>query len=137
MEPPRRPRVLIVDAEPQVVQCLRRLVRRHFEVETATTPEEALAKLVSFDPHAVIAEQRLMRMSGRELLRRVRSQRPDTLRVMMSGWCDPSETWGRDRTANRYLAKPFETEDLLTAIHELLAERARETADAVGAPRSA
>jgi DNA-binding response OmpR family regulator len=122
-----RPRVLIVDGEPEVVNCLRRLVRRQFEVETATSPEEALDKLERFDPDVVISESRMMRMSGRELLRRVRNRRPETLRVMMSGWVDPSDTWGDDRTANRYLNKPFETGDLLTAIRELLNERARKT----------
>lgn len=128
--PTSRPRVLIVDAEPEVVRCLGRLIRRHFDVDVATTPEEALDKLERFDPHVVISEYRMMRMSGRELLRRVRATRPDIARVMMSGWVDPAAAinTGNDRTANRYLAKPFDSDDLLAAIHELLAERARQAA---------
>ena len=121
-----RPRVLIVDGESRVVDCLRRLIRRQFEVDVATTTEEALRKLEQFDPDVVISESRMLRMSGRDLLRKVREQRPDTLRVMMSGWLDPSDTWGRDRTANHFMVKPFDAADLLAAIHDLLAERAAE-----------
>jgi len=120
------PRVLIVDREPAVVNSLRRLIRREFEVDVATSVEAALEKLEQFDPDVVISESRMLRMSGRDLLREVRHQRPQTLRLLMSGWIEPweqAETSG-DRTVNRWMAKPFASTDLLAAIHELLAERA-------------
>lgn len=128
MEPPGRPRVLIVDDEPQVVNCLRRLIRRYYEVDVALSGEEALEKLEQFDPHVVISDYRMAKMSGRELLRQVRTRRPSAVRVLISGWAEPSaiETTVSERTANRYLAKPFESSDLLTAIRELLEERAQE-----------
>ncbi len=120
------PRVLIVDGEPAVVNSLRRLIRREFEVDVATSVEAALEKLEQFDPDVVISESRMLRMSGRDLLRRVRQERPQTLRLLMSGWLEPWEHAESqpDRTVNRCMAKPFESNDLLAAIHELLADRA-------------
>jgi CheY-like chemotaxis protein len=126
----QRTRVLVVDDEPEVTQCLRRLLRRHFEVEVATSGEEALEKLEGFDPHVVISDYRMAKMSGRDLLRQVRTRQPDALRVLMSGWAEPSaiETSVRDRTANRVLNKPFPPDDLVSAIREFIAERAAQAA---------
>lgn len=125
MESSQRARILVVDDEPEVAQCLRRLLRRHFEVEVATSGEEALEKLAGFVPDVVISDYRMAKMSGRELLRQVRERRPEALRVLMSGWAEPSaiETSVRDRTANRVLAKPFPPDDLIAAIREFLACR--------------
>jgi FixJ family two-component response regulator len=66
-------------------------------------------------------------MSGRDLLRQVRERRPDALRVLMSGWADPGaiDTSVKDGTANRFLAKPFESAVLLATLRELLDARAR------------
>jgi DNA-binding NtrC family response regulator len=130
MDPVQRARILVVDDEPEVTNCLRRLLRRHFEVEVATSGEEALEKLERFDPDVVISDYRMAKMSGRDLLRQVRERQPDALRVLMSGWAEPQaiESSVRDRTANRVLAKPFPPDDLVSAIREFLEERARGTA---------
>jgi CheY-like chemotaxis protein len=127
MDSVQRARILVVDDEPEVTNCLRRLLRRHFEVEVATSGEEALEKLERFDPDVVISDYRMAKMSGRDLLRQVRERQPDALRVLMSGWAEPQaiESSVRDRTANRVLAKPFPPDDLVSAIREFLAERAR------------
>src|ERR1041384_4851039 len=126
----QRARVLVVDDEPEVTQCLRRLLRRHFDVEVATSGEEALEKLEGFDPDVVISDYRMARMSGRDLLRQVRTRQPDALRVLMSGWAEPAaiETSVRDRTANRVLNKPFPPDDLVSALREFLPERAAQPA---------
>lgn len=110
-----------------MVACLKRLIRRQFDVDGATSGEEALERLERFDPDVVISEGRMARMSGRELLRQVRERRPESLRMLMSGWVEPSEiaAVAPDRTANCHLAKPFAADDLLSTIRELLEERAR------------
>ncbi|TMQ11410.1 MAG: response regulator [Deltaproteobacteria bacterium] len=66
-----RDRVLIVDDEVEVVNCLRRLLRRYFQIEVATSGEEALEKLDGFGPDIVISDFRMATMSGHDLLRRV------------------------------------------------------------------
>jgi DNA-binding response OmpR family regulator len=120
-----RPRVLIVDDEPRAAKSLERLVRRHFDVDVATSGEEALEKLECFDPDVVVTDCRMAKLSGPELLRLVRKRCPEALRVLMSAWAelDVVETAIRDNTANHYLAKPFPPGDLLTAIRNLLDER--------------
>jgi len=120
-----RPRVLIVDDEPRAAQSLERLVRRYFDVDVATSGEEALEKLERFDPDVVITDCRMAKLSGTDLLRLVRKRCPAALRMLMSAWAelDVVETAIRDNTANRYLAKPFAASDLLGTIRDLLDER--------------
>jgi DNA-binding response OmpR family regulator len=54
----RRPKVLIVDDEPEVAKALRRmLTRRGFDVETVTSAAEALERLEPLTPDIVISGQ--------------------------------------------------------------------------------
>jgi DNA-binding NtrC family response regulator len=127
MAPPHRDRVLIVDDEVEVANCLRRLLRRHFQVEIACSGEEALQRLERFDADVVVSDFRMAEMSGRELLCRVHERRPDAIRVLMSGWADPMavDSSVHDGTANRFLFKPFATDDLRAAIQDLLDQRSK------------
>jgi two-component system response regulator AtoC len=63
------PRVLIVDDEENIRLVLRTLLRKHgYEVETASSGEDALARYDSIAPDFVITDVRMSGMSGIELV---------------------------------------------------------------------
>ncbi len=67
------PRVLVVDDEPNARELLAEfLMGKGYEVLTASEGEEALRKVKEDRPHLILLDVRLPKMSGLEVLRRVR-----------------------------------------------------------------
>ena len=120
-------RVLAVDDPPDILLLVELTLRRAgFEVETAAHPGrvESLLDRYAFD--AVILDLSLPEISGLELLRRLRdSPRHRDLPVMILS--AHGETADRVRGlregANDYLTKPFEPEELLLRLRNMVADR--------------
>ena len=86
-------RVLFVDDEPNVLDSIRRQLRKSCEILTATSGAEALALLKDTGPVAlVISDMRMPGMSGAELLAKIRDLYPDTVRMILSGQADLDST---------------------------------------------
>jgi response regulator RpfG family c-di-GMP phosphodiesterase len=83
----RRPVVLLVDDEPRILSALHRTLRREgYELLTAETTQEAL-RLVDAGPvDCVLSDHKMPGMTGLELLERVASRRPETRRMLITGW---------------------------------------------------
>ncbi|HZI08955.1 MAG TPA: response regulator [Myxococcus sp.] len=119
-------RILIVDDEVQVLESLRRLLRREgFDIEVALSGEEALRKLGTFAADIVISDFRMRGMNGAELLGQVMAQAPDTVRVLLSGQADlqpgslPSSTTG---IISHFLTKPWDNQHFLSEVRNLLGQ---------------
>ena len=114
-----KPRVLCVDDEPMVLDGLKINLRAAFEVVTAASGEEALARLGKDGPFAVIvSDMRMPRMSGSELLARARAACPDTVRILLTG---QTEFGTAIQAVNegqvfRFLTKPCPSDALKAAI---------------------
>jgi len=81
-----RPRVLIVDDEPRVLESLRMNLGRAFLIETTTEPAEALRLLKRHQFAVIISDLKMPQMSGVELLNHARSIAPRTSRVLLTGF---------------------------------------------------
>lgn len=118
-------RVLVVDDEPEITKALRRLLKTTYEVETATSPEEALAKLATFQPDVVISDFRMPGMTGAELLAEVKRRLPLTLRLILSGFADLDSVLDSVNQGEvcRFLNKPWDSDELLALLARLLNDR--------------
>lgn len=66
-------KVLVVDDEPEAVELLVEfLSSKGYEVLTATSGEEALRRVKEDRPHLVLLDIRMPKMSGLDVLRRIR-----------------------------------------------------------------
>jgi len=66
-------KVLVVDDEPEAVELLVEfLSSKGYEVLTATSGEEALRRVREDRPHLVLLDIRMPKMSGLEVLQRIR-----------------------------------------------------------------
>ena len=102
-------RVLFVDDEPNVLDSIRRQLRKSCEILTATSGVEALALLKDTGPVAlVISDMRMPGMSGAELLAKIRDLYPDTVRMILSGQADLESTISAVNEGHvfRFLTKP-------------------------------
>ena len=113
--------LLLVDDESSVLSALKRVLRRlNYRVLTAGGGEEALDVLARNEVGVILTDQRMPGMSGIELLARVRRMHPRTVRMVLSGYTDiDSLTEAINRgELYRFLAKPWEEEDLVAAIRD-------------------
>jgi CheY-like chemotaxis protein len=133
METRELPRILCVDDEARILDALSLNLRRDYQVYTATSGIEGLAKLREVKGLAVVvSDMRMPGMDGAAFLQQVMALFPDTARILLTG--EP----GRDVAVNainqgqifRFLTKPCPPDQLRAAIdagihhHQLLcAER--------------
>lgn|SRR5512135_1871189 len=124
-------RILVVDDDDAIRHLIAlNLELEGFEVHTAVDGPECLRRVGEVDPHVVTLDVMMPRMDGWEVAARLRSN-PATRHVkilMLTARAqDADRRRGSDLGVDLYLTKPFEPDDLVSAVRELAA--------AVRAPR--
>ena len=112
-------RVLFVDDEPNVLDSIRRQLRKSVDIHTAASGDEALRLLQELGPVAlVVSDMRMPGMTGAELLARVRDLYPDTVRMILSGQADLESTISAVNEGHifRFLTKPCGEDSLQNAV---------------------
>ena len=121
---PERTTVLLVDDEENILKALSRLLMdEDFDIETAPSGEAALQKLQTLDNVGlIVSDQRMPGMNGAEFLGRSQEFAPDAQRILLTGYSDINATIEAINRggAGRYISKPWDDEDLLTAIRTAL-----------------
>jgi putative two-component system response regulator len=121
-------RLLVVDDEPSVTDALARFLRsRGYDVETASSGEDALTALDGGRFVAMLCDVRMHGMSGVETVPRALRVDPDLAILMLTGVNDaPTATSTLSTGALDYLLKPVELPDLHQAIERALHRRGLE-----------
>ena len=106
--------VLIVDDDTALLQALPGFLRMQMAglmVDTAHCGAAALGQITTWDYDAIVTDIRIPGMDGLELLAEIRTQRPDTPTLMMTGYAD-QELVARALRAGAYdfIAKPIDRE---------------------------
>ena len=116
-------RVLFVDDEQNVVDGIKRQIRKTFDVSTSIDPHEALALLISEPDFAVVvSDMRMPQMSGVEFLKQVKKARPDTVRIMLTGNQDQltAASAVNEGEVFKFLNKPCDTVALSHVLEQAL-----------------
>lgn len=115
--------ILLVDDDPNVLSGYRRQLGRRYKLLTAEGGEEALAMLDNQpDMAMIIADMRMPRMNGVQLLAEVEKRRPEIVRVMLTGNVDQEtavEAVNRGHVY-RFINKPAAVETVIDAIEGAL-----------------
>jgi EAL domain-containing protein (putative c-di-GMP-specific phosphodiesterase class I)/CheY-like chemotaxis protein len=101
--------VLLVDDDPDVLRLLQLALRREvYDIHTAASAEEALIVLAHTPIAVLVSDHGLPGMQGLELLGRVKTMYPDTLRIVLSGYTDTAVVTAaiNDGAVYRFLTKP-------------------------------
>src|SRR6185503_11976152 len=122
-----RPRLLFVDDEQRVLNSMRIMFRRQFELFLASHGAEALDIVRDKDIDVIVADHRMPKMTGVEVLSKVRTMSPRTVRILLTGYADLDAVEGSidDSEVFRFLTKPCAPQQLRETI-ELAAKLARE-----------
>lgn len=101
-------RVLFVDDERRVLNSMRGMFRRDFDLFLTTEGATAVEIARKNPIDVIVADQRMPGMSGIEVLGKVRELSPDTIRILLTGYADPSAVQGSINVGEvfRFLGKP-------------------------------
>jgi serine/threonine-protein kinase len=89
-------------------------------VTTATDGDQALAALRHDTFDVVVSDQRMPKMTGVELLRRVRESAPDSVRLLLTGYSDLASMVGsiNEGEIYRFVSKPWDNQELAVILKE-------------------
>jgi diguanylate cyclase (GGDEF)-like protein/PAS domain S-box-containing protein len=111
--------LLLVDDEQNVVNALRRLLRREgYRILTAGSGAEALELLALQPVQVIVCDQRMPGMSGVDFLSKVKELYPETVRISLSGYSEISTVTDAINKGAiwKYITKPWDDEELVREI---------------------
>lgn len=122
-----KPRLLIVDDEPDMLDFLERVFRTEYQVTRASNAEEALRELGQAKYSLVITDQKMPHITGVELLERIGERYPFLVKVLLSGFTElPEIQRAVDRCGiHNYVVKPVDSEKLRDAVKEAIERHRR------------
>ncbi len=130
-----KPKLLVVDDEPDNLDLLYRTFHREFRVLRAENGPTALDILANEgDVAVIISDQRMPLMSGTEFLSLTATQYPDIIRIILTGYTDVEDLVEAINSGKvfKYVTKPWDDEELKAVVrqavdtHNVLKARTRE-----------
>ena len=117
-------RLLIVDDDPNLLRAVAACLRGEgYEVDTARSGDEALIHIAQRLPDLIVSDIRMPRMDGYALARQLRSNpRTDLIPIIFLTAKDESSERiaGIRAGVDAYLTKPFEPDELIAVIGNIL-----------------
>jgi HD-like signal output (HDOD) protein/CheY-like chemotaxis protein len=126
----RKPHVLFVDDEPEILEALRRMLRarrNRWDMTFVDSGAAALEVLGDRPCDVVIVDLRMPGMGGAALLEKARAISPDTARIILSGQTDADNIMRVLTLAHLFLDKPVGPDQIVEAIERVLALREETT----------
>src|SRR5436305_11481624 len=118
---PDKPRILVVDDEPQLTRVLlRSLTSKGYEVRIAGDGEFALQTFHDWPPSLVITDLAMPNMGGLELCRKLRQVSDVPIIVLSVRGEEKTKVKALDTGADDYVTKPFSMDELLARIRATL-----------------
>lgn len=113
--------VLIVDDESQITFLIQRVLQDMFKIFTASSSEEALRILAEEQIAVVLTDQRMPKMTGVQLMERVKHVSPTTLGILISAHFDNIALTDALNLGNirGFIHKPWDNLDLRRRVNEV------------------
>ncbi|MBN2211367.1 MAG: response regulator [Sedimentisphaerales bacterium] len=112
-------KVLFVDDEPNILEALKKTLRKEsYEFLVAHSASEAMTILKRETIQVVVSDEQMPGMSGSQLLAIMRQERPQTIRILLTGHAsiEAATRAINDGAIYRFLTKPCNALDLAITI---------------------
>src|SRR5438067_13066357 len=121
-------RVLVVDDDPALLQALPAALRIRMEavtVDTADSAAAALDRIAATDYDAIVTDIRMPGMDGVALLSQIRTRRPDTPVLMITGHGGHARAAQTHRGgADDFIQKPIDRDYFVASLRRAIEEHA-------------
>lgn len=115
--------ILFVDDDENILASFRSMLHAMRKVWTchfATSAEEGLEMMRATSFDVVVADMRMPRMGGIEMLEVVERESPDTVRMILSGYSEKQSLLNSTKYAHQFLTKPCSSDCLIDAIRRVV-----------------
>lgn len=121
-----RRRILLADDSVTIQKVIElTFMDEDYEVRAVSNGDDAIKAMPEVDPHFVIADVHMPGANGYEVCRHSKERRPDVPVLLLVGTFEPfDEAQSRAVGADSYLKKPFDSQELLQRVGELLSRGA-------------
>lgn len=126
---PNRPRILYVDDDPDLLRLFQMTQRNDFDVDVASSGQDALRMVGECDAYAVVvSDMRMPRMNGAQLLGMVREIIPHAVRILLTGDADLDSAMAavNEGYVFRYLTKPCPRSQMHEVLQSAVAEHKKQ-----------
>lgn len=115
-----RPKVLVLDDEPEVLATVNDLFRLEYQVTTFQRGRDALDALRAEQYHVIMSDQQMPEMTGVEFLSAARMLQPDATRLLFTGYSDVRAIIDAINQGHvwHYITKPWDPEELSTKVRQ-------------------
>ncbi len=115
----RKKKILFVDDDPVILQGFRRMLRKmrnEWDTDFAESGQQAL-EIMGEDPmDMVVSDMRMPGMDGAQLLKEVKNNFPDTIRIILSGQADEHGFLQAASFMHQFLSKPCDFQLLKSTV---------------------
>ncbi len=111
--------VLFVDDEKNVVSALKRMLypyRKEWELNFAESGSEALEIMKERKIDVVVTDIRMPHMGGDKLLKIIKNEFPEVIRITLSGFAEDRTTLHTARLAHQAIAKPADPDEIISTL---------------------
>lgn len=117
-----RRRILLADDSVTIQKVIElTFMDEDYEVRAVSNGDDAIKALPEVDPHFVIADVHMPGANGYEVCRRSKERRPGVPVLLLVGTFEPfDEAQARAAGSDAYLKKPFDSQELLQRVGDLL-----------------
>ncbi len=120
MDKTEKPKLLIVDDEPEMLDFIERVLRRKYNVTRCNFSENAPGILTSGDFELLVTDQKMPKLTGVELLEEISALYPEMVRVLLTGFTEgPDVQRAVDLGGiHNYILKPVDSAQLMAGIEK-------------------
>lgn len=120
------PRILLIDDDQDLVEVVKSLLKKKgFDVAAFTKWNQASMAIKSFNPQLIMMDVFLSDFDGLDICKKLKRS-PFTRHIpvlIFSGYPQVAEAAIYEFGADEFLAKPFEMDELIRKIHNILSKR--------------
>jgi diguanylate cyclase (GGDEF)-like protein len=124
-EPGQKKSILIVDDDIDILTTLKRMIEKFgYSCQTSADGIDAIKKINCEQFDVVIADIKMPKMDGMELLRRIKNEHPDIDVIMITGLGhEYTYTQVIKEGATDFISKPFSSDELEAKLHRIMREK--------------
>lgn len=122
MNEPTKPRILLVDDEPDIIHLLSGILTREgYDIVTAPDGEEAIRLLDRERFDATLLDILMPKRNGMSVLKHIEKNHPSTKAIMLTGYANLEYSMeARKHGAVEFISKPYKLETVLSALDRAL-----------------
>ncbi|MFC1851022.1 ATP-binding protein [candidate division CSSED10-310 bacterium] len=112
--------LLVIDDEVEIIEALKRQFRKKYHVHTAISAENGYQIMLQEPIQVIISDQRMPGLSGTEFFKRVKTEFPEAIRLILTGYADIHAVIDAINEGDvfRYISKPWDPMELSTIVKE-------------------